>query len=88
MKLSYDPAKRARVLTERGLDFNDASKLFEGPVYTAEDDRFSYGEIRRLTYGYLDGRAVVMVWTERDGSMRIISMRQAHAEEMKNVRLG
>lgn len=88
MKLSYDPAKRAATLAERGLDFEDAPKLFAGPTYTAEDDRFDYGETRYITYGYVDDRAVVMVWTERGDSMRVISMRHAHEEEMSNVRLG
>jgi uncharacterized protein len=88
MKISYDLAKRDVTLARRGLDFDDAPRVFSDQVYTGEDDRFDYGEVRWITYGYLDGRAVVMVWTERYGSVRIISMRHAHEEEMENVRLG
>lgn len=88
MKISYDAAKRLRTLAERGLDFEDAPKLFEGMNFTGADDRFDYGEVRWITYGYLEGRATVVVWTERDGGRRIISMRHAHAEEMKNAGLG
>lgn len=87
-KVTFDPAKRDATLTSRGLDFEDAPKLFAGKTYTGEDDRFDYGETRYVTYGILEGRAVVVVWMERDGAMRIISMRHAHEEEMKNVRLG
>ena len=88
MEISYDPAKRAKTLAERGLDFADAPRVFADQIYTGEDDRFDYGEVRRITYGYLDDRAVVVVWMERDGVRRIISMRHAHDEEMANVRLG
>ncbi len=88
MEISYDPAKRAKTLAERGLDFADAPRVFADQIYTGEDDRFEYGEVRWVTYGYLDDRAVVVVWMERDGVRRIISMRHAHDEEMANVRLG
>jgi len=88
MEISFDPAKRAITLAERGLDFADAPHVFADQIYTGEDDRFDYGEVRMITYGYLDSRAVVVVWMEREGIRRIISMRHAHAEEMDNVRLG
>ncbi|SKA40447.1 Ribonuclease toxin, BrnT, of type II toxin-antitoxin system [Enhydrobacter aerosaccus] len=48
---------------------------------TVEDDRFDYGEVRYLTYGYLDDRLVNVVWTARPGGRRIISMRHCHAKE-------
>ena len=87
MKISYNPAKRAETLAARGLDFEDAARLFEGHIYTGVDDRFDYGEVRYLTYGRIDGVAIVVVWTKRDDEVRIISMRRAHAEEMKNVEM-
>ncbi len=87
-KLSYDPAKRIATFADRGLDFDDAPKLFGGLTFTGVDDRADYGETRYVTYVTLKGRAVVLVWMERDDTMRIISMRHAHEEEMKNVRLG
>ncbi|MFZ4746583.1 MAG: BrnT family toxin [Sphingomonas sp.] len=86
--IRFDLAKRAITLAERGLDFVDAPFVFADQIYTGEDDRFDYGEIRWVTYGYLDKRAVVVVWIECDGVRRIISMRHAHEEEMANVRLG
>src|SRR5687767_9144166 len=44
MEISFDPAKRARTLSERGLDFADAARVFAGPTVTIEDDRQDYGE--------------------------------------------
>jgi uncharacterized protein len=89
VKIVYDPRKRARTLTERGLDFEDASIVFAGRMATVEDRRFHYGEVRYSTYGYLRGRLVNVVWTPRRSSRRIISMRYCHEKEVKafNARL-
>ena len=81
MDISFDPAKRAKTLQERGLDFADAGLVFTGTTATIEDDRHNYGEQRFITAGYLSDRRVVLVWTHRPGSRRIISMRHAHADE-------
>jgi hypothetical protein len=65
MKITFDPAKRAATLADRGLDFADAGKVFEGATFTQLDDRLAYGEPRYQTYGLLDGRLVMVVWTPR-----------------------
>lgn len=79
--ISFDPAKRALTLANRGLDFADAGQVFMGRTITVPDDRQDYGEDRYITAGHLDGRCVVLVWTPREGGRRIISMRYAHARE-------
>jgi uncharacterized protein len=84
MKIVYDPVKRETTLRERGLDFEDAPKVFSGPEYTFEDDRQVYGETRQVTVGFLGDRMVIVIWTERGRSRRIISMRKANAREQKN----
>jgi len=81
MTITYDADKRAKTLTERGLDFADADKVFAGPTATLPDDRKDYGEPRFITGGWLDGRFVVVVWTPRDRGRRIISMRHGHGNE-------
>jgi uncharacterized DUF497 family protein len=81
VNISFDPAKREATLLHRGLDFADAGLVFAGRVVTAEDVRLDYGEPRFVTAGHLHGRCVVLVWTPRPGSTRIISMRYAHADE-------
>ncbi len=58
---------------QRGLDFADAGKLFEGRTITIVDDRFDYGEERFVSYGRIDGVGIALVWTdakERAGSSR------------------
>ena len=52
-----------------------------GATLTVEDDRRDYGEERFITIGFLDETMVVLVWTPRDGTRRIISMRKANERE-------
>jgi uncharacterized protein len=88
MEIEFDPAKRQATLEHRGLDFLDAPKIFIGRTYTMVDDRLDYGEERLITFGYLDGRAVVIVHVDRAGTMRVVSMRHAHKKEIEHVGLG
>jgi uncharacterized DUF497 family protein len=60
---SYDPAKRAKVLADRGIDFTQAGTVFAGPVAEMEDTRRDYGERRFVTAGLLGDRVVVIVFT-------------------------
>lgn len=83
MRITFDPVKRAATLQERGLDFADAGAAFTGREATLNDERFDYGETRRITAGFLDGRMVIVVWTPRDEARHIISMRHAHAKEQR-----
>jgi uncharacterized DUF497 family protein len=78
---SFDPAKRTKTLTERGLDFADAGHVFAGFHFTRADDRRVYGERRYVTAGLLRGRLIVLVWTPRGTARRIISMRHANDRE-------
>lgn len=81
MEIGFDHLKRAATLAERSLDFADADKVFKGPVFEFEDDRFAYPERRYSTIGLLEGRMVVVIWTEAEYGRRIISMRKANDRE-------
>ncbi len=47
------------------------------------DDRHDYGEVRYRAYGRLDGQPHCLVFADRGGVVRAISLRRAHAKEMK-----
>ncbi|NLC36047.1 MAG: BrnT family toxin [Alcaligenaceae bacterium] len=81
MRITCDPAKRAKTFEERGLDMRMAGQVFAGKHFTASDDRADYGEPRYITIGKMEGRMVVLVWTPRGTARRIISMRKANARE-------
>lgn len=86
MKLVWDERKRTDCLRERGLDFADAAELFAGFHLAQVDDRFDYGETRWLGIGEVNGAVCVIVWTPRDDTLRIISMRKANASETARYR--
>jgi uncharacterized DUF497 family protein len=85
MEFEWDEAKRRRVLEERGLDFLDATALFDGrQLLSALSKRGA--EERWLSIGELDGRVIALVWTVRDRAIRFITMRRARNEEKRRYR--
>ena len=82
MRYSYDPAKKKSNLIKHGLDFDEAKRVIEsGQTVTFEDNRYDYDEPRFITLGNLNGSIVVIVTTESDSEIRIISMRKAESDE-------
>ena len=81
MRITFDPAKRARTLAERGLDFEDAVIVFEGVTVEVEDTRRNYGEPRIICYGLLSGRLVVVGYTPLGATRHVFSMRKANERE-------
>ncbi len=65
------------------MDMARAAEIFGGATLTVEGDREDYGETRLITIGFLEGRMVVMVWTQRGSARRIISLRKANEREQK-----
>lgn len=81
MRFTWHEVKRQSTLEKRGLDFADAELVFDGPLFTFEDDRRDYGEQRRVSMGLLRDKVVVIVHTETENEIRIISMREAEKYE-------
>ena len=81
MRITFDPAKRARTIAERGLDFEDAAIVFEGVTIEVEDTRRNYGEPRIICYGLLSGRLVVVGYTPRGATRHVFSIRKANDRE-------
>ena len=85
MQPTFDPAKREKTLTERGLNFDDARSVFEGTTIEVEDTRKDYGERRIICYGVLDGRMVVVGYTPRGAVRHVFSMRKANDREQARI---
>ncbi len=83
MKFSWDKEKRKENIKKHGLDFADAGIVFSGVTITLEDDRNFYGEQRFVTIGMLQSIIVVIVHTEDNNDIRVISMRKATKNEQK-----
>lgn len=80
---SYDQAKNAKNVAERGIDF-DLAKTFEFPTaVVATDDRKEYGEVREVALGFIGQRLHVLVFTMRAAICHVISLRKANDREIK-----
>jgi uncharacterized DUF497 family protein len=81
--LSWDESKRQQSINDHGLDFEGADAIWDNFTITREDVREDYGEQRMVTFGILDGELVVLVHTERDDDMHVISLRRAEKHEAR-----
>lgn len=81
MRLVWNETKRQENLRRHGFDFDDAQQVFLGITYTMEDSRFAYEERRFVSLGLLEDIVVVIVHTENDEELRVISMRKATRHE-------
>lgn len=78
MKFEWDQQKNQANVAKHELDVADASRVFSLPLRISLDERQDYGEDRWIGIGLLDGRVVVVVFTEPDEqTIRIISLRKA-----------
>ena len=73
MAFEWDDEKRAANLQDHGVDFEDASLIFAGPVIEADDTRVDYGEPRLRAVGRVDGEFFMVAYTWRGQNRRIIS---------------
>lgn len=82
----WDQDKAISNLRKHGTLFQDAIFVFSDPHRTTvPDQRLNYGEERFVTYGYIDARLFVVVFTQDliFEVVRIISARKANARERK-----
>jgi uncharacterized DUF497 family protein len=78
----WDDAKAAENYAKHGVDFETARQVFRDPFAVERtDDREHYGEDRFTLTGIADGVVLTVVYTERDGRLRLISARRATRRE-------
>ena len=82
MEYEWDAPKSHANLAKHGIDFADAVAVFEDDLALTSPDSESRGEPRFVTLG-IDGfgRLLVVVYTERDARIRLISARLATKQE-------
>lgn len=83
MRFEWDEKKRLSNIKKHGIDFIDVPAMFDGDIVTVIDDRFDYGETRYQTLGLLKSRVIMVVHTESETVIRIISARKANKDEEK-----
>ena len=81
--MGHDPAKQKKNQRKHAIDLAECESVFDTPMLTREDRRENYGEQRLVSLGLLNGRVVVLVWTDRDDGPRMISCREAEPHEQE-----
>ena len=83
MSFQWDPLKAQANLDKHGVDFADTAGAFDDPRALTMPDPHPT-EDRFLTVA-LDslGRVLVIVWTQRDDEIRVISARKATRRERR-----
>ncbi|MGV0027228.1 BrnT family toxin [Phormidesmis priestleyi] len=83
MKFDWDKSKAARNLSKHGVSFEEAETVFHNPLYIDfYDPDHSEDEERYLTVGESNrGRLLIVSYTERGDSVRLISAREVTQTE-------
>jgi uncharacterized DUF497 family protein len=79
---TWDEFKRRRNIELHGLDFAGADAIWDNFTVTREDIRAHYGEKRMVTFGILNGEVVVLVHTDRDDDIHVISLLKAQGRKI------
>ena len=85
LQFTWDPLKAAANLRKHGVSFEDASTVFRNPLaQVLPDPTHSEQEQRSLAIGHSAmGRLLLVVFTEADNRIRIISARDASVRERR-----
>ena len=86
MDYDWDDDKREANLEKHGLDFNLAYRFQWRTAATRVSER--RGELRFLAHGYIGERLHAVIYTIRDGKIRVISLRKANARERRDYERG
>jgi uncharacterized protein len=85
MEFEWDERKRVQIIAERALDFASAPLFFDGrpaihqPTPRSDEERWK-------TTAMMQGDFFTIVWTWRGDTIRVISMRRAHEQEIRKYR--
>jgi uncharacterized DUF497 family protein len=80
----WDERKRASNFRKHGVDFTVVRDFDFATAIVLRDDRKDYSEDRFRAYGTIKGRLHAIVFTRRDGKVRVISLRKSNAREIAN----
>ncbi len=78
----FDLDKDASNRRKHGVSLADAGRLDWDTLRIKADTRRDYREERFLGYGALESRLHCVVFTPRDGAIRVISFRRANNREI------
>ncbi len=87
MQIEFDPDKDAANQAKHLISLSHGAQvLADANRLDVLDVRFDYAEERFVSYGMIDNRIWVCVFTRRDDIYRVISVRKANDRETKRYR--
>jgi hypothetical protein len=81
---AWDERKRVSNLRKHGVDFAIVQNFDFETALVLRDNRKNYGEERYRAYGTINGRLHALVFTRREGRIRVISLRKSNTREIAN----
>jgi uncharacterized protein len=89
VSFEWDERKNQLNREKHGIDFDDATEIFYGPIFLRGSNRNN--EERWIAVGSLEHRLVAVVFTRRSDVIRVISARRAwknEEREYRNAKMG
>ena len=84
MSPEFDPKKNAANIAKHGVSLSTGDGVLHDPLAITIEDSSALEEQRWITVGTNSlGSLMVVVWTERAGDIRLISVRSATTKERK-----
>ncbi len=81
--ITFDPTKDALNVSKHGVSLRRAADLEWDSAVVWIDARRDYGEPRECGIGYIGLRLFFVVFVDRGGERRVISLRKANLREVK-----
>jgi uncharacterized DUF497 family protein len=66
VRFEWDEAKREANIAKHEIDFRDVPEMFTSLMLVGTDSRKDYGETRKIGFGFIRGRLIVVAFTERN----------------------
>jgi len=79
--IEYDAAKNVDNIAQRGLSFELVRQFDWLSARLEEDTRRDYGERRFQATGFIGAYLYVVIFANRSGKVRVISLRRANKRE-------
>jgi uncharacterized protein len=81
MNINYSEEKNQQNIAKHSISFELVEEMEQTTSYTEQDLRNNYNEPRYITYGFINYRLHVLIWTLREYKLRPISLRKANQRE-------
>ena len=90
MEFEWDQNKAASNLSKHGVSFDEAKTVFNDSLYVDFfDPDHSYNEHRYIIIGQsLNKRLLLVAYTERENTIRLVNAREATRRERKDYEEG